>query len=190
MLAEFGVARLLDAATQLTSTGKILGTPHYMPPEQIEGDPVRRRSTCRRFAPPFHAVEGRPPFNGPTLTAVLAAILTQPPPVPDHACPLEPVIRSLLTKAPGQRPNAAALADQLSALARPGPRPGGVRPPHPAPGPSPDTVTMCPPPGRVLLQCRRAHRAQRPGALGGVQPGREHAGQRVRPGHRSGRLAG
>ena len=147
VLTDFGVARLLDATTQLTSTGKILGTPHYMPPEQIEGNPVQTAIDLWALgATLYHAVEGRPPFNGPTLTAVLAAILTQPPPVPDHAGPLEPVIRSLLTKAPGQRPNAAALADQLSALARPGPRPGGVRPPHPAPGPSPDTVTMRPRP--------------------------------------------
>jgi WD40 repeat protein len=143
VLTDFGVARLLDATTQLTSTGKILGTPHYMPPEQIEGAPVQAAVDLWALgATLYHAVEGCPPFNRPTLTAVLAAILTQPPPVPSHAGPLEPVIRSLLTKAPGQRPNAAALADQLSGLVRPGPLPGGVRPPRPAAQPSPDTMTL------------------------------------------------
>ena len=143
VLTDFGVARLLDATTQLTSTGKILGTPHYMPPEQIEGGPIQASVDLWALgATLYHAVEGCPPFNRPTLTAVLAAILTQPPPVPSHAGPLEPVIRSLLTKVPGQRPNAAALADQLSALARPAPQIGSVRSPRPALPPSPDTMTL------------------------------------------------
>jgi len=149
VLTDFGVARLLDATTQLTSTGKILGTPHYMPPEQVEGEHVQAAVDLWALgATLYHAVEGCPPFNRPTLTAVLAAILTQPPPVPRHAGPLEPVIRSLLTKAPGQRPNAAALADQLSALARSGPQPGGGRPaPSAAAWPSPGTVTLAARPG-------------------------------------------
>jgi WD40 repeat protein len=143
VLTDFGVARLLDATTRLTSTGKILGTPHYMPPEQIEGDPIQASVDLWALgATLYHAVEGCPPFNRPTLTAVLAAILTQPPPVPRHAGLLEPVIRSLLTKAPGQRPNAAALADQLSVLARSGPRPDSVRLARAAMQAPPDTITL------------------------------------------------
>ncbi len=149
VLTDFGVARLLDATTQLTSTGKILGTPHYMPPEQIEGHSIQAAVDLWALgATLYHAVEGCPPFDRPTLTAVLAAILTQPPPVPRHAGGLEPVIRALLTKEPGQRPNAAALADQLSALARSSPPPGSARPASPsrpaslAARPSPDTMTL------------------------------------------------
>jgi serine/threonine protein kinase len=143
VITDFGIARLLDATTQLTSTGKILGTPHYMPPEQVEGGPIQASADLWALgATLYHAVEGSPPFNRPTLTAVLAAILTQPPPVPSQAGPLEPVICSLLTKAPGQRPNAAALADQLSTLARPGPQARNVRSPRPASRPSPDTMTL------------------------------------------------
>ena len=148
VLTDFGIARLLDATSQLTSTGKILGTPHYMPPEQVEGGPVQASADLWALgATLYHVVEGSPPFNRPTLTAVLAAILTQPPPVPSQAGPLEPVIRSLLTKAPGQRPNAAALADQLSTRARPAPQARNGRSPRPAPRPSPqrpspDTITL------------------------------------------------
>ena len=40
--------------------------------------------------------EGKPPFEGPTLTAVVSAILASEPPVPEHAGPLTPLIGQLL----------------------------------------------------------------------------------------------
>jgi WD40 repeat protein len=121
VLTDFGVARILDATTELTAKGTLIGTPQYMPPEQIEGDSVHAPADLWALgATLYTAVEGCPPFSGPTLTAVLAAILTRPPPSPQHAGPMAPVLSALLSKAPGQRPDSAALTRQLTALLRPG----------------------------------------------------------------------
>ena len=64
VLTDFGVARILDATTQLTSTGALIGTPQYMPPEQIEGGSVQAPVDLWALgATLYHAVEGYPPFR-------------------------------------------------------------------------------------------------------------------------------
>lgn len=148
VLTDFGVARVLDATTQLTSSGTLIGTPQYMPPEQIEGESIQAPVDLWALgATLYTAVEGCPPFEGTTLTAVLAAILTRPPREPAHAGPLAAVLMSLMSKAPDRRPDAAELSRQLSALlqyGRPvpavrspsGPSPSGASPLSPA------TVTL------------------------------------------------
>ena len=122
VLTDFGVARLLDATTELTAKGELLGTPQYMAPEQIESESIHAPVDLWALgATLYAAVEGAPPFGGPTLTAVLAAILTRPVPIPEHAGPMAPLLGALLSRAPSQRPDAAALTGQLTALLHPGP---------------------------------------------------------------------
>jgi WD40 repeat protein len=122
VLTDFGIARLLDATTELTAKGELLGTPQYMAPEQIESESIHAPVDLWALgATLYTAVEGSPPFGGPTLTAVLAAILTRPVPIPEHAGPMAPLLSALLSRAPSQRPDAAALTGQLTALLHPGP---------------------------------------------------------------------
>lgn len=65
VLTDFGVARILDATTQLTSAGALIGTPQFMPPEQIEGESVLAPVDMWALgATLFNAVEGYPPFRG------------------------------------------------------------------------------------------------------------------------------
>lgn len=139
VLTDFGVAHVLDATTQLTAEGTLIGTPQYMAPEQVEGESIRAPIDLWALgATLYTAVEGYPPFDGPTLTAVLAAILTRPSPAPQHAGPMTPVITALLSKAPSQRPDAATLTRQLTELLRPSPpvltvrSPGTPQPTEPA----------------------------------------------------------
>ncbi|MBO0804004.1 MAG: serine/threonine protein kinase, partial [Nocardiopsaceae bacterium] len=112
-ITDFGIARILDD-TRVTSTGTVLGTPHYMAPEQLEGDAVGPGADLWALgATLYAAVEGKVPFDGPTLTAVITAILTREPAPMTHAGPLAPLIGRLLVKDPGQRPDAGAVGRSL-----------------------------------------------------------------------------
>ena len=64
----------------------------------------------------YTAVEGTPPFNGPTMAAIISAILTRPPSAAVHAGPLRELILALLDKDPAGRPTADAAARALAAL--------------------------------------------------------------------------
>lgn len=84
-LADFGVARLIEAADRgkLTQTGMVIGTPYYMSPEQADpGAPVDGRSDIYALSClVYEMLAGEPPFTGPDRRAVLAKHATAP--VPD-----------------------------------------------------------------------------------------------------------
>ncbi len=89
IVTDFGIARIIDATTKLTGTGMRIGTPQYMAPEQLEGSSAGPPADMWSLgATLYTAVEGVPPFDGPTLTAVMAAILTRTPAPAEHAGPL------------------------------------------------------------------------------------------------------
>ncbi|GLX41367.1 hypothetical protein Sros01_74400 [Streptomyces roseochromogenus] len=117
VIADFGIARILDDGTQLTSTRTVIGTPHYMAPEQLEGRPADAPADLWALgATLYTAVEGQPPFDGPTLTAVITAVLTRPLPAAPHSGPLGDVLRELVAKDPHQRPGATDAHRRLSSL--------------------------------------------------------------------------
>jgi serine/threonine protein kinase len=78
MVSDFGIARANDAAageTQaagtLTSTGVLVGTPRYMSPEQVLGDPADARTDVYALGCVlYEMLAGTPPFSGPTAQAV------------------------------------------------------------------------------------------------------------------------
>ena len=79
-VADFGLARGAAALNDLTRSGEVMGTPHYMAPEQAE-DPhgVDTRADIYSFGATFyHALTGTPPFTGPTAFAVLYKHKTEP----------------------------------------------------------------------------------------------------------------
>ena len=121
IVTDFGIARIVDAATRLTSTGQAIGTVHYMAPEQLEGGNVGAPADMWALgATLYTAVEGTPPFDGPTLTSIMAAILTRPPSPPEHAGPLRGPLDALLAKDPVRRPDAQTVMQSLaSQVARP-----------------------------------------------------------------------
>jgi serine/threonine-protein kinase len=119
LVTDFGIARIIDATTELTSAGVRIGTTHYMAPEQLEGESIGPPADMWALGATLQAtVEGRPPFSGPTLMALISAILTRPPAPAEHAGPLGSLIRALLAKDPGGRPTAEAVAAALAAYAQ------------------------------------------------------------------------
>jgi eukaryotic-like serine/threonine-protein kinase len=85
---DFGLVKALeqDGDEQLTSTGQVLGTPQYMPPEQAGGENVDRRSDLYSLGGVFYyCLTGTSPFAANTVRKALTAALTkQVPPVSAH----------------------------------------------------------------------------------------------------------
>jgi serine/threonine protein kinase len=145
VVTDFGIARVADAASKLTSTGTIMGTPYYMAPEQLEGRDAGPAADLWGLGTTLYAaVEGKVPFDGPTLSSLITAILAKDPAPPAYAGPLTSTLAQLLAKSPEYRPAADAAAQALrSATAtrelqpQPVPQPQPVLQPVPQPQPSP-----------------------------------------------------
>ncbi|HEY1813172.1 MAG TPA: serine/threonine-protein kinase [Kofleriaceae bacterium] len=108
-LIDFGLATTL-VGDNLTATGAILGTPHYMAPEQVRGKPVDARADIYSLgALAYHLVTGRPPFTGENAIAVGFAHCSETPDAPRtlrRDCPpaLDAAILAALAKNPADRP--------------------------------------------------------------------------------------
>jgi eukaryotic-like serine/threonine-protein kinase len=81
---DFGLAKLVDnvstAAPTLTQTGRALGTPSYMAPEQLRGQHVDRRADVWSFGCTlYECLTGSPAFGGKTISAVVAAVFADDP---------------------------------------------------------------------------------------------------------------
>jgi serine/threonine-protein kinase len=123
-IIDFGLATTL-VGQGLTATGAVLGTPHYMAPEQVRGRPVDARSDIYSLgALAYHLVTGRPPFSGDNAIAIGFAHLSEVPARPKELrkdCPdaLDGAIMAALAKNPAERPaSAQAFAELCAATAR------------------------------------------------------------------------
>src|SRR5205823_7352703 len=119
VLADFGLARAVDS-TRLTAEGQILGTPHYLAPELIEGLEATEASDIYALGCVlYECLVGEPPFAGRGAAEIGFAHLTEPAPDPrDRRAELsEGVAQAVLTaleKDPVARPTTAtALARML-----------------------------------------------------------------------------
>jgi serine/threonine-protein kinase len=105
---DFGLAKSItsEGTTKLTATDALLGTPLYMAPEQITGQPVDARTDLYALGCVlYEMLAGKPPFADVTMTLVLAMHTgTPPPPLPaDVPAPLAATVMRLLEKAPERR---------------------------------------------------------------------------------------
>ena len=121
-VADFGIARAISAAgaKRLTETGLALGTPTYMSPEQASGETeIDGRADIYALGTVlYEMLAGEPPFTGPTLQAIMAAVLTRTPaPLPiGPAVPpaLGTAVTKALAKSPSERfATAAEFSDAL-----------------------------------------------------------------------------
>ena len=106
-VVDFGVAFPRDG-TALTQTGKWVGTPAYVAPEQLLGEAVDARTDVYALAGVcFHALTGQRPFTREHEAGVLLAHLNSPPPraseLSDVSPAVDAVISRALAKSPAQR---------------------------------------------------------------------------------------
>lgn len=108
-VTDFGLARVawaVDAADRpRTAPGVSLGTPGYMAPEQYRGGPVDHRADVYALgATVYHALAGRPPFEGRTVWDVMARKLENtPPPLPDASPEGAALISAMMATNPAAR---------------------------------------------------------------------------------------
>jgi len=115
-LTDFGIARAVNAAGH-TRMGELLGTPHYLSPEQALGEPASGASDLYALGVVAHELlTAKRPFEGLTPIATALLHVHEPPPplpasVPDA---LATIVGDLLAKDPADRPpNALAVAVRL-----------------------------------------------------------------------------
>jgi serine/threonine protein kinase len=102
VLTDFGIATIEGDST-ITSSGVIIGTPAFMAPEQARGSRATAESDLWSLgATLYAAVEGRPPYTGPSVGAVFMALASEDPAPTRNAGSLKPVIEGLLRKDPRQ----------------------------------------------------------------------------------------
>jgi serine/threonine-protein kinase len=109
-MMDFGIARIENKeVTQQTQMGEVLGTPQYMSPEQVLGNPVDARSDLFSLGVVlYQMVTDKKPFDAETLGTLLFRIATEPPPsleelAPDIPAALRHTIAKLLEKKPERR---------------------------------------------------------------------------------------
>jgi serine/threonine-protein kinase len=125
-ITDFGIARI--SSSQLTQTGTVMGTPSYMSPEQVKGDPLDGRSDQFSLAViVYEMLTGQKPFAGENLTSVMFKIVSETPIEPKDLNPkIPPPVQESLLKALSKNPSdrypacaafAAALVSQIEAAA-------------------------------------------------------------------------
>ena len=119
-MADFGIAKILDAEVGLTSTGMVIGTAQYMSPEQIAAKEVTGRSDQFSLAViAYEMLTGHRPFQGNSWASMMHAIISsEPPALSEYRKELgdeaTQVLRKGLAKEPLQRyPSCRNMVDAL-----------------------------------------------------------------------------
>jgi eukaryotic-like serine/threonine-protein kinase len=127
VVTDFGLASVADDAqltlTSISDAGKIVGTPAFMAPEQVEGLPLTTKADLYAFGiVMYHMVTGRRPFEGSSPMAVATKRITQAPDPPrKHVPNLDPLWDAAILRCLERDPAArfATAGDVISALTRP-----------------------------------------------------------------------
>jgi serine/threonine-protein kinase len=112
-LADLGIARSASDEEKLTRTGDLVGTPLYMSPEQVRGEPATPASDLYSLGVVFYEMlAGRPPFVAPGTFELMKMHLEQSPPPLEALAPgvpgeLAALISTMLAKDPAGRPRGA-----------------------------------------------------------------------------------
>jgi tetratricopeptide (TPR) repeat protein len=156
-LVDFGLARFVGEASLRLTRADVVGTPAYMSPEVIMGDPPGPGADIWSAGVVlYRMLSGRMPFPGSSLGSLLPAILNLPPAALDPGVPahLADLTLRCLAKSPRQRPSAADAIHDL--------RPHAVAEPRPTPQPDRPTALV----GRTAERARVRAAADRAASSG------------------------
>jgi predicted Ser/Thr protein kinase len=124
MLTDFGISKALQSAGNLTGTGMIVGTPHYMAPEQAKGQPVDGRADQYSLGiVGYRLLSGQLPFSGDSVHTILYKHIFEPAPNVAALRPgiprnLTDAIQRALSKEPSERyPTMEAFAEAVRGAA-------------------------------------------------------------------------
>ena len=121
-LLDFGLARPIDpalaATAQMTQAGTVLGTPQYLAPESLQGQPVDARADLFAVGTVlYEMLTGQPPFKADSLAALVHAIAHERPPALTGSAAIaavDRVIHRAMAKRPDDRyPSADAMSQDL-----------------------------------------------------------------------------
>ncbi|WP_067477841.1 serine/threonine-protein kinase [Actinomadura hibisca] len=119
---DFGIARALDAAEGPTRTGQLVGTPNYLPPELLRGEPITPASDVFSWGCVVgYAGTGRAPFAGNTVPEIFYRVAHEPPKLDDLDPSLRALVGAALDKDPRNRPSVQELLARLVGTAEPNP---------------------------------------------------------------------
>ena len=116
VVIDFGIAQLGDA-TRLTETGLVMGTPGYLAPEVIEGQPSSPASDVHSWgATMAFAATGRPPYGSGSYESIFFRIVSGQADLAGAPAALVPLLSAALARDPAHRPSASWLSSYASAL--------------------------------------------------------------------------
>src|SRR5947209_1666996 len=159
---DFGIARAMTGSTStMTQTAAVIGTAHYLSPEQARGEHVDARSDIYSTGCMlYELVTGAPPFSGDTPVAVAYQHVREEPIPPSRVEPevpaaIDAIVLKAMAKNPANRYQTAAQmrADLERALAG--------QPVEAAPVLAEDSTTVLPPPATTVLLRQQQRRPGR-----------------------------
>jgi len=105
VLTDFGIARAAKSETKMTATGTVIGTPHYMSPEQAQGQEIGPWSDLYSLGIVlYEMLSGEVPFDADSTIAVVFKHITEPvPDLPEAYAQYQPLVNTLLAKEPAAR---------------------------------------------------------------------------------------
>jgi serine/threonine protein kinase len=110
-IVDFGISNFVHGSKKLTKTGRMVGTPEYIAPEQLKDRPIDMRTDLYGIGiMMFEMLTGRVPFDGESAESILMKHLLEDPPTMAEVRPelgennlFQPIVDKLLKKNPDER---------------------------------------------------------------------------------------